>query len=86
MRLIVLTKDQTDYTREVDEYLFEFKRRTGHDLEVINPESSAGISFTEAYDILEFPTIIAISDDGRVQNSWKGLPLPTMSELSYYTQ
>lgn len=86
MRLIVLTKDQTDYTREVDEYLFEFKRRTGHDLEVINPESSVGISFTEAYDILEFPTIIAISDDGRVHNSWKGLPLPTMSELSYYTQ
>ncbi len=86
MRVIIVTKDQTDYAREVSDYLFEFKRRTGHDIEVLDPESPDGISFTAAYDILEFPTVLALSDDGRAQNIWKGLPLPTMSELSYYTQ
>lgn len=84
MRVVVVSKQQTDYARQVDDYLFDFKRLTGHDLEVIDPESRDGINFCMAYDILEYPTLIAISDDGQVQNQWKGLPLPTMSEVSYY--
>jgi len=50
----------------------------------MNPESPNGISFCEAYDILEFPTLVALSDDEHVQNQWRGVPLPTISEVSYY--
>jgi len=84
MRVVVVYKQQTDYTRSVDEYLVEFKRRTGHDIEVIDPETIPGISFCEAYGIMEYPTVIAISDAGQMQNLWRGLPLPTMSEVSFY--
>jgi hypothetical protein len=84
MRVVVMYKQQMDYTRQVDDYLFDFKRQTGHDLETLDPETGEGISFSGTYDILEFPTLIAISDDGHVQNIWKGLPLPTISEVSYY--
>ena len=86
MRVVVITKDQTDYAREVSDYVFEFERRTGHELEILDPESREGISFTTTYDILEFPTIVALSDGGQMQNMWKGRPLPTISELSYYTR
>ena len=77
-------KQQTDYTRQVDEYIVDFKRQTGRDLITLDPESHEGISFCGAYDIMEYPTIIAISDDGQVQNMWRGVPLPTISEVSYY--
>lgn len=86
MRVIVLFKEQTDYARQVTDFIADFKRQTGHDLEVIDPDTSDGTSFIEAYDILEFPTIVAISDDGQIQNQWKGTPLPTISEVSYYVQ
>ena len=86
MRVVVLYKEETDYARTVIDFLRDFKYQTGHDLETLNPESGEGISFTGAYDILEFPTIVAISDDGRLQNQWRGLPLPTISEVSYYVQ
>lgn len=86
MRVVVLYKDQTDYARQVTDYLRDFERQTGHALEVMDPESGEGISFTGAYDILEFPTIVALSDDGYLQNHWRGLPLPTISEVSYYVQ
>ena len=86
MRVVVITKDQTDYAREVSDYVFEFERRTGHELEILDPESREGISFTTTYDILEFPTIVALSGGGQMQNMWKGRPLPTISELSYYTR
>lgn len=84
MRVVVVYKQQTDYARRVDDYMVDFKRQTGHDLEALDPESRDGISFTGAYDILEYPTIIALSDDGQIQNTWRGLPLPTISEVSYY--
>lgn len=84
MRVVVVYKQQTDYTRQVDDYLFDFKRQTGRELETLDPETPDGISFCTAYDILEYPTLIAISDDGQMQNYWSGLPLPTISEVSYY--
>lgn len=84
MRVVVVYKQQTDYARRVDDFMFDFRRQTGHELEVLDPESREGINFCQAYDILEYPTIIAISDDGQIQNQWRGLPLPTISEVSYY--
>lgn len=86
MRVVVIYKDRTDYARQVTDFIADFKRQTGHDLETMDPESLAGINFTQAYDIMELPTLIALSDDGMLQNSWSGLPLPTISEVSYYVQ
>jgi hypothetical protein len=86
MRVVVIYKEQTDYARQVIDYLADFKRQTGHDLEIMDPESPAGIDFTQIYDIMTLPTMIAISDEGLLQNTWVGLPLPTISEVSYYVQ
>lgn len=82
--MVVIYKDQTDYAREVSDYLRDFTRQTGHDLETINPDTPDGTSFCKAYDIVEYPTIVALSDDGIMQNMWRGRPLPTISEVSYY--
>lgn len=84
MRTVVIYKQATDYTRQVEEFLTDFKRQTGRELETLDPETPEGISFCSTYDIMQFPTLIAVSDDGHVQNQWKGLPLPTISEVSYY--
>jgi len=68
------------------DFLRDFESQTGHELETIDPESYGGIQFCESYGIVEYPTIIALSDDGIMQNLWRGLPLPTISEVSYYVQ
>lgn len=86
MKVVVVYKDNTDYARQVSDYLRDFKVQTGHDLEIIDPESPAGIHFCQVYDIVEYPTIVATTDEGVLQNMWRGLPLPTISEVSYYVQ
>lgn len=78
-------KDNNDYTREVIDYLHDFQRQTGHALPTLDPDTIEGEQFCRAYDIVEYPTVIAISDDSVMQNMWRGLPFPTISELSYYT-
>jgi hypothetical protein len=84
MRTVVISKDNMDYTRTVLDYLRDFKMQTGRDLEVMDPETPDGVMFCRAYDIMEFPTLVALSDDGHMQNQWRGIPLPTISEVSYY--
>lgn len=84
MKTVVVYKEETDYARTVVDYLRDFKRQTGHDLEIIDPETPEGADFCRAYDIVEYPSVVAISDNGNLQNLWRGLPLPTISEVSYY--
>ncbi len=86
MRVVVVYKDESDYTRDVLDFLRDFERQTGHVLETLDPDSSDGEQFCRAYDIVEYPTVIALSDDSVMQNTWSGLPLPTISEVSYYVQ
>ncbi len=84
MRIRVIYKYESDHAREVLDYLRDFKRQTGHDLEEVNPDSPDGADTCRTYDIVEYPTIIATSDSGQLQNMWRGRPLPTISEVSYY--
>lgn len=84
MRVVVVYKEETDYARQVNDYLRDFMRQTGHELETLNPDTPEGATFCRTYDIVEYPSLIAISDEGVMQNVWRGLPLPTISEISYY--
>lgn len=84
MRLVIIYKIESDHARPVLDYLRDFKRQTGRDLETLAPDNPDGYEFCRVYDIVEYPTMLAISDDGRLQNMWRGLPLPTISEASFY--
>jgi len=84
MRVAVVTKDYTDYSRTVTEWLREMERQTGHTPELIDPDSRDGASFCRVYDIVQYPCVIAMSDDGQMQQMWPGVPLPTISEVSFY--
>ena len=84
MKVRVVYKYESDHAREVLSFLRDFKKQTGHDIEEVDPDTPAGASTCRAYDIVEYPTVIATSDDSRLQNMWRGRPLPTISEVSYY--
>jgi hypothetical protein len=84
MRIVMVYKDMTDYARTVEDFLHDFDHQTGHQIETINPDTAEGDSFCRTYGIVEYPTLIAISSDAQMQNMWRGLPLPTISEVSFY--
>jgi hypothetical protein len=84
MKAVVIYKQESDHAREVLDYLRDFERQTGHALETLDPETREGAGFCRTYDIVEYPSIVALSDDGVLQNLWRGRPLPTISEVSYY--
>lgn len=85
MRAVVVYRSDSEHGSTVEGYLRDFTRQTGSQLETIDPDTLEGISLCRTYDIVEYPTVVALSEDGQVQSSWRGLPLPTINELSYYS-
>lgn len=85
MKAVVIYRSASEHGRTVEEYMRDFHHRTGRELQTIDPDSPEGRELCRVYDIVEYPSVLAMSDDGRMQNSWRGLPLPTIDELSYYS-
>lgn len=84
MRAVIVWKDNTDYSREVISWLEEFERRTGREVESVDPDSVDGGGFAQAYDVVEYPTILGLDDMGRVLDIWRGTPLPRIDEVAFY--
>ena len=82
MRLICIFRDNEDYTRSVTDWLEDFRRQTGRDIETMNPDENP--SFCQTYDIVEYPTFIALDNSGSVLASWRGKQLPLINEVLYY--
>lgn len=86
MSIVVIYKQKSDHARAVEEFLHDFEKRTGRQLDTMDPETAMGSDFCQTYDIVEYPTLVATGNEGAMRNMWRGLPLPTIDEVSYYVQ
>ena len=84
MKITSVYREESDHAREVFDFLRDFEKRTGQTIEEINTDSPRNEFFIRAYDIVEYPTILALTDEGKVLNQWRGRPLPMIDEVSYY--
>lgn len=82
MRVVCIYRDNEDYTRTVTDWLEDFYRQTGHEIETMNPDKNT--DFCRAYDIVEYPTILALDNSGSVLASWRGTMMPLINEVLYY--
>ena len=84
MRIIAIYNKESDHARATEDFLYEFEKRTGYEIETLSPFDKENESLLHTYDIYEYPTIIAISEFGELLHIWKGVPLPLINEVSYY--
>jgi len=84
MRAVIIWRDNTDYSREVLDWLDEFEKRTSREVESLDPDHLDGESLAKVYDVVEYPTILALDNEGKLLESWRGTPLPRIDEVAYY--
>lgn len=84
MSVMIIYKSSSEHARAISEFLHDFELRTAKQLEKIDPDSRRGADICRLYDIVEYPTIIATTEDGKLRNIWRGVPLPLIGEVSYY--
>lgn len=86
MRIVAVYKEFSEHGREMEDYIRDFERQTGSEIEPMDPEKAQNEFFLQAYDIVEYPTILALSDDGSLLHQWRGRPLPLIDEVANYSR
>ena len=84
MSVTLIYKDSSDHARAVADFLRDFERQTAEKIITLDPDTRLGADFCRTYDIVEYPSVVATAHDGTMRNLWRGIPLPTINEVSYY--
>jgi hypothetical protein len=86
MKVLILYRPNSEHGRAVEEFVRDFKAsHSGDHLEILDIDSRDGAATASLYDIMQYPAILALRDDGSVAQSWVGEMLPVMNEIAYYT-
>ena len=85
MKVLILYRPESEHGRQVEEFIHDFQRQHGsHHLEILDIDSRDGIATATLYDVMEYPAILILQDDGMIQKSWAGAALPLMDEVAAY--
>jgi hypothetical protein len=86
MKVLVLYRPDSEHARAVEAFMRDFEHRhAGEHIEPLNVDSRDGIAAISLYDVMQYPAILALRDDGSVLRSWEGNNLPLMDEVAFYT-
>lgn len=87
MKVVILYRPNSEHGRRIEEFIHEYQRRheTDH-IEVLNIDTRDGSATAALYDVMRYPAIMVLRNDGYVQKLWQGDALPMMDEVASYTR
>ncbi len=85
MKLCILYHPKSEHARKVEEFAHDFKRQKDRDIELLSLETREGSAIASIYDIVQYPALLAMQDNGQLLKNWEGEELPLMNEVAAYT-
>lgn len=87
MKVLVLYRPNSEHGRTVEEFIHDFQHQhTEERLEILNVDSRDGSAMASLYDVVQYPAVLVVQDDGYIQRSWEGDSLPLMDEVAAYAR
>lgn len=85
MKTLILYQPRSEYSRSVEEFVQNLER-TYPDVHptLTDVDSLEGSHLAELYDVMQYPAIIVLADDGSLVNSWVGDRLPLIDAVAGY--
>ncbi len=84
MKIVLLYHPKSEFSRIAEEYVDNFERSTGKIIELVSLETRDGAAVASLYDIVRFPALVVLRDDGQAENIWQGEMLPLIDEVLGY--
>jgi hypothetical protein len=86
VRLLILYRPNSEHSARIEEFAHDFQSRhnIGKKLELLSLSTRDGAATASLYDVVAYPAILVLADDGSVLNSWEGDSLPLMDEVAGY--
>jgi len=86
MKVLILYRPNSEHGRLIEEFVHDYQQRhQATHLEVLSIDTREGSAMATLYDIMQYPAILVVQNDGSVQRSWEGDSLPLMDEVASYT-
>lgn len=80
-------RSNSEHESLVQNFARDFKRRqTDRTLEFLDLNTRDGAAMASLYDIVQYPAILALNEEGQLLKAWIGDRLPLMDEVAYYVQ
>jgi hypothetical protein len=57
---------------------------SGRKVELVSLNTRDGAATASLYDVMTYPAILALGNDGSILNMWQGVPMPLMDEVAGY--
>lgn len=87
MKVLVLYRPNSEHGRTIEELIHEIQARSPIEhLEVLNIDTRDGIATATLYDVMQYPAILVLQNDGYVQKVWMGEQLPLIDEIVSYAR
>ncbi|MEI7682952.1 MAG: hypothetical protein WCJ24_01470 [Candidatus Saccharibacteria bacterium] len=84
MKALILYHPKSQEARTVEDYARDFEQRKDMKIELLSLETREGSSTATLYDVMQYPALLVIDGDGRIQKGWQGQAMPLMDELAGY--
>jgi thioredoxin-like negative regulator of GroEL len=84
MKLLIIYHPNSEFSTAVENFASECKRKTSKKVELVSLESPDGASIASVYDLMAYPAIIILREDGQLVKDWQGGSLPTKDEVLGY--
>jgi hypothetical protein len=85
MRVVILYRPNSEHARVIEEFVRDYQQRhESQHLELVNLDTREGSATAALYDIMQYPAILVLRNDGYVQKLWQGATLPLMDEVAAY--
>lgn len=84
MKIIALYRPNSEFARSLEQYAQDFQRQRGEAIELVSLDTPEGTDKARVYDIVQYPAILVIRDDGQLLKDWQGSLFPLMDEVAGY--
>lgn len=88
MKVVVLYRPGSEHSSMVENFVRDLERRNrgvGSRVDLINVDTRDGSATASLYDVMQYPAVLALQDDGQLLREWEGNTMPLLNEVSYYT-
>lgn len=87
MKVVVLYRPNSEHERSVEEFVhdLEYRSHSQRKVELVSLDTRDGSAMASLYDVVQYPAILALQDNGQLLKDWQGTTMPLVNEVSYYT-
>lgn len=86
MKVLVLYRPRSEHRAGVEEFLRVFKNSfPSSKTEVLDVDQRDGSAIAALYDVMSYPSILVLRDDGSIIHSWEGEDnIPRLDDIASY--